>query len=156
MHSELFDRPVNRRGTDCLKYDFALERGKPEGVLPLWVADMDFPAPACVLDKLHAAVSHGIFGYSDTKSDYTALVRAWFASHYGWSPEDSWLVKTPGVVFALAAAVRRRGPGTGAAAAGDRGTGRKDRRQGLYRHAARQRGHVPRRLAQRGGRDEDV
>ena len=106
MNLVLFDRPVDRRGTDCLKYDFAVERGKPEGVLPLWVADMDFPAPACVLDKLHGAVSHGIFGYSDTKSDYTALVREWFASRYAWAPEDAWLVKTPGIVFALAAAVR--------------------------------------------------
>ena len=60
MHLALFDRPVERRGTDCLKYDFAAERGKPEGVLPLWVADMDFPAPPCVLDKLHGAVRHGI------------------------------------------------------------------------------------------------
>ena len=106
MHLELFDRPVERRGTDCLKYDFAAERGKPEGVLPLWVADMDFPAPPCVLDKLHGAVRHGIFGYSDTKPDYAGAVRGWFASRYGWAIEDAWLVKTPGVVFALAAAVR--------------------------------------------------
>ena len=55
-----FDHEIDRRGTDCLKYDFAAERGKPEGVLPLWVADMDFPAPPCVLDKLHGAVRHGI------------------------------------------------------------------------------------------------
>ena len=37
-----FDEVVERRGTGCLKYDFAKERGKKEDVLPLWVADMDF------------------------------------------------------------------------------------------------------------------
>ena len=37
-----FDRVIDRRGTESLKYDFALRRGKPEDVLPLWVADMDF------------------------------------------------------------------------------------------------------------------
>ena len=44
-----FDTPIDRRGTNSVKYDFARERGKPEEALPMWVADMDFPAPAEVL-----------------------------------------------------------------------------------------------------------
>ena len=101
-----FDRYTERRGTNSLKYDFAVERGRPADALPLWVADMDFPAPPCVLDALAATVSHGIFGYSDTKADYTAAVTGWFARRFGWQPQAEWLVKTPGVVFALAMAVR--------------------------------------------------
>ena len=45
-----FDEIVNRRGTDCLKYDFAVRRGMPEDVLPLWVADMDFKTTSYVED----------------------------------------------------------------------------------------------------------
>ena len=101
-----FDREIDRRGTMSLKWDFAREFGKPEGVLPLWVADMDFPAPQCVLDALKSAVDHGIFGYSDTKDDYADAVIGWLSRRFGWKPGREWLVKTPGVVFAIANAVR--------------------------------------------------
>ena len=101
-----FDTVIDRRNTDSLKYDFAVERGRPADVLPLWVADMDFRAPQCVLDALQASVSHGIFGYTDTKADYAEAVTGWFGRRFGWKPEAEWLVKTPGVVFALAMAIR--------------------------------------------------
>ena len=65
-----FDQEISRRNTNSLKYDFAAERGRPADVLPLWVADMDFPAPRPVLDALHKAVDHGIFGYSEVKEGY--------------------------------------------------------------------------------------
>ena len=101
-----FDTVIDRRNTNSLKYDFAVERGKPADVLPLWVADMDFSAPEAVLQALHRAVDHGIFGYSDVKSEYYDAVSNWFAQRFGWQTEKDWLVKTPGVVFALAMAVR--------------------------------------------------
>ncbi|MBR2716470.1 MAG: pyridoxal phosphate-dependent aminotransferase [Oscillospiraceae bacterium] len=101
-----FDREIERRGTCSLKYDFAVESGLPADVLPLWVADMDFPAPAPVLDALKKTVEHGIFGYSDAKEDYYAAVSGWFRERFGWETRREWLVKSPGVVFALAMAVR--------------------------------------------------
>ncbi len=101
-----FDRAVDRRGTGCIKYDFAVERGYPADVLPLWVADMDFPAPDCVTKALEARVRHGIFGYSDTKDGYFEAVQSWFARRHGLTLEKEWLIKTPGVVYALAASVR--------------------------------------------------
>ena len=101
-----FDKITDRKNTDSLKFDFAVERGKPADVLPLWVADMDFPAPQAVLDKLHAMADHGIFGYSDVKDDYYEAVAGWFERRFHWRPEAEWLIKTPGVVFALAMAVR--------------------------------------------------
>lgn len=101
-----FDRQIDRRGTNSLKYDFAVERGRPADVLPLWVADMDFQAPEPVLTALRETVEHGIFGYSETKEDYTQTVAAWFRERFGWNTRPEWLVKTPGVVFALAMAVR--------------------------------------------------
>ncbi|MDD2971377.1 MAG: pyridoxal phosphate-dependent aminotransferase [Lachnospiraceae bacterium] len=101
-----FDEIIDRRNTNSLKYDFAAERGKPADVLPLWVADMDFRAPEEVLEALHEAVSHGIFGYSEVKSAYYQAVAGWFTRHFQWTPQEEWLIKTPGVVFAINAAIR--------------------------------------------------
>lgn len=101
-----FDMVIERRGTNCLKYDFAWERGKQENVLPLWVADMDFQTASPILEKLEHTVKHGIFGYSEGKEDYFRAVANWYRNHFGWEVNQSWLVKTPGVVFAIAAAIR--------------------------------------------------
>jgi cystathionine beta-lyase len=101
-----FDTVIDRRNTNSLKYDFAKERGKSDGLLPMWVADMDFPAPPEVLADLHKVVEHGIFGYTEVKDDYYDALTAWFSSRYGFSFERRDVVKTPGVVFALALAVR--------------------------------------------------
>lgn len=101
-----FDEIIDRHGTSCLKYDFAAERGRPEGVLPFWVADMDFRAPQPVLDELSRRVQHGIFGYTDPKDSYKQVLLDWFHTHHNWSPTAEALVITPGVVFALCTAIR--------------------------------------------------
>ncbi len=101
-----FDVVVDRKNTDSLKYDFAREFGKPEDILPLWVADMDFKAPEAVLEALKARVEHGIFGYTDTKENYGKIVTGWFRDHHGWEADPKWLVKSPGVVFAINHAIR--------------------------------------------------
>lgn len=101
-----FDAIIDRRNTCSIKYDFAAERGMPEGLIPLWVADMDFKAPPAVIEALSQAVSHGIFGYSDVKQDYAAVVLDWFSRRFGWQANPSWLVKSPGIVFAIATAIR--------------------------------------------------
>ena len=101
-----FDTVIERRGTNCLKYDFAKERGKGEDVLPLWVADMDFQTAPEIRERLSQVVSHGIFGYSEGKEDYFAAVSKWYQKHFGWETKRQWLVKTPGVVFAIATAIR--------------------------------------------------
>lgn len=101
-----FDKIVNRKNTNSIKYDFAVERGRPEGILPLWVADMDFETSDFIIRDLKKAVSHGIYGYSDVKLDYFEVIHNWFLKHHNWKTEDSWLIKTPGVVFAIALAIR--------------------------------------------------
>lgn len=100
-----FDTVVDRKNTRSLKYDFAVERGKREDVLPLWVADMDFPACPAVISALKKTVDHGIFGYSEAKEDYFQAVHDWYLNHFGWEVKKEWLIKTPGIVFAIAAAV---------------------------------------------------
>ena len=101
-----FDKITDRKGTDCLKYDFAKERGRHEGILPLWVADMDFPTLPQVSERLRKITEHGIYGYSDAKEPYFQAILGWYEKHFSWKIQKEWLIKTPGVVFALAAAVR--------------------------------------------------
>ena len=101
-----FDDVIDRKGTDCLKYDFAKRRGMPEDVLPLWVADMDFRTSSYVEDAVIERTKHGIFGYSESKEDYFNAVAGWMKRHHNWDVEQRWLIKTPGVVFALAMSVK--------------------------------------------------
>lgn len=102
-----FDERIDRRNTDSLKYDFAAKRGMPDDILPLWVADMDFPAPDAVRQALAERAAHGIFGYSDAADDsYFDALSHWYAERFDWRLRPEWLIKTPGVVFALCAAIR--------------------------------------------------
>lgn len=101
-----FDEIVDRKNTGCLKYDFAVRRGKPEDVLPLWVADMDFKVSSYIEDALMERVRHGIFGYSESDEVYFEAVAGWMEKHKNWKIRPEWMIKTPGVVFALAMAVK--------------------------------------------------
>lgn len=101
-----FDTVIDRRDTDCLKYDFAKRRGLPEDVLPLWVADMDFRTSSYVEDALIERARQGIFGYTDHRESYFEAVSGWMKRHHGWDVREEWMIKTPGVVFALAMAVK--------------------------------------------------
>lgn len=101
-----FDKIINRKGTNCLKYDYAVERGKPADVLPLWVADMDFTVSEEITKSLHAAVDHGICGYTQPKDAYYNAITNWMEKNHNWKTKREWIMKTPGVVFALGAAVK--------------------------------------------------
>ena len=101
-----FDKITNRKGTNCLKYDYAVERGKPADVLPLWVADMDFTVSDEITKSLYAAVDHGIYGYTQPKDAYYNAITNWMEKNHNWKTKREWIVKTPGVVFALGAAVK--------------------------------------------------
>ena len=78
----------------------------PEDVLPLWVADMDFQTSSYVQDALIKQVQHGIFGYSDGQESYFEAVKGWLKKHHDWEVQEKWLVKTPGIVMALALSVK--------------------------------------------------
>lgn len=101
-----FDSVVERKNTKSLKYDFAEKRGKPKDILPLWVADMDFKISSYIEDALAKVNAQGIYGYSESDEAYFDALRAWMKRHYDWEVEEKWLIKTPGIVFALAMAVK--------------------------------------------------
>ena len=100
-----FDEIIDRRNTNSVKHDFAKEHGLPDDVIPLWVADMDFKTPIEVTQKLIECAEHGVFGYTGTKEDYFLALQNWFSSRFDYDIEPKWLIKTPGVVFAIATAI---------------------------------------------------
>lgn len=101
-----FELVIDRKNTHSLKYDMAHRLGKPEGILPLWVADMDFKTSSYIQEAIEKRVEHGVFGYSEVQEEYFDIVSSWMLKHHNWRVESQWLVKTPGVVYALAAAIR--------------------------------------------------
>ena len=101
------DTIIERKNTDCLKFDAATRRGYPEDILPLWVADMDFPAAPPILEALQKRINHGVFGYSEPDPErFFPVLERWFRERHNWQIQKDWLLQTPGVVFALAMAVK--------------------------------------------------
>jgi cysteine-S-conjugate beta-lyase len=96
-----FDQVVERRGTHSLKWT---RYGKD--VLPLWVADMDFPAPEPVREVLRQAIDHGVFGYELPSPKLLETVAARMERLYGWAVSPEMVVATPGIVAAFKAAAR--------------------------------------------------
>ncbi|HOT72774.1 MAG TPA: PatB family C-S lyase [Anaerohalosphaeraceae bacterium] len=92
-----FDDVPNRTGTDSLKW----ARYAGRDVLPLWVADMDFPAPPAVVEALRKRVDHGIFGYAVALPETYEAVCGWFEKRYGWPIQKEWIVWLPGLVCGL-------------------------------------------------------
>ena len=103
-----FDTITDRRNTRSLKYDFAAKRGYPEDVLPLWVADMDFKTSSFVEDALVKVSHHNIYGYSNIQpgDGFFEALSGWMNRHHNWEIDRSWHIMTPGVVFAIAVAIR--------------------------------------------------
>jgi cystathionine beta-lyase len=92
----------DRRGTGAEKWD----RWPDRDVIPVWVADMDFRAPAVVLDAIHARVEHGVFGYTDDPPGFAPALAGHLARLHGWDVDPTRIVGTPGVVTGLALSAR--------------------------------------------------
>jgi len=101
-----FDEIIERKNTNSLKHDFAVERGLPEDVLSFWVADMDFKMPVEIIQKLVERSEHGIFGYTGIKEDYIKVLQNWFLRRFDFKFSKEDVVLTPGVVFAICSAIR--------------------------------------------------
>jgi cysteine-S-conjugate beta-lyase len=100
-----FDRAIDRRGTDSVKWDLLNEEFGRDDVLPMWVADMDFAAPPEVCSALNARAEHEIYGYTIRPNSYYESIIYWIKSRHNWSIEKESIINTPGIVPALATAV---------------------------------------------------
>ncbi|MDR1675329.1 MAG: PatB family C-S lyase [Tannerella sp.] len=105
MKTYCFDEIIERRGTDCLKYD-RLDRyfGKKD-LMPFWVADMDFRTPDFIVDALKERCEHPVFGYTFPSDTYAESIRRWVHALYGWDVRSEWLSFIPGVVKGIALAL---------------------------------------------------
>ena len=101
-----FDKEINRYNTNSLKYDFKSDKNKPSNVLPMWVADMDFKCCDEILNDMHKKIEHGVFGYSKNDVNYFNTIKKWYQNNFDVELKQEWLITTPGVVFALATAVK--------------------------------------------------
>lgn len=101
-----FDRVVNRKGSDCLKWDYLKEFFGEDGLNALWVADMDFKTPDEILNPMIKRVEHGVFGYTARPAEFYRAIINWFRKRYHWEIEKDWIVTTPGVVPALNLAIQ--------------------------------------------------
>ena len=97
-----FDEIIERRGTNSYKWDLA----KEDGVIPMWVADMDFPTAPCITEALKKRVEHGIFGYTLVPDSYYEAITGWFSRRHGWQIEKDWILYTSGVVPAISCVLK--------------------------------------------------
>ncbi|OHD70026.1 MAG: hypothetical protein A2177_15585 [Spirochaetes bacterium RBG_13_68_11] len=100
-----FDTLPDRRGTASLKWDFAGRIAGREGLLPLWVADMDFAAPPAIAEAVARRAAHGVFGYTLEPESYFEAAMHWLADRHGWNVRREWLLAAPGVVQTISAAL---------------------------------------------------
>jgi cystathionine beta-lyase len=98
-----FVAPVNRNNTDSIRWD----RYASDDVIPLWVADMDFQSPPCVIDALAERVQNGVFGYTHAPDALRSSIASYLAEHYNWEVDPDWIVILPSVVSGLYTAVRQ-------------------------------------------------
>ncbi len=115
-----FDRIIDRKGSDCVKWDMSppafqtrpgaagpgSARQDSAGLLPLWVADMDFASPPAVCQAIRERAEHPVYGYALRPEGYLDAFADWMRLRHGAGVERPWLLSTPGIVAALAATIR--------------------------------------------------
>ena len=92
---------IDRNGTDCVKWDGTKGTFGEAGLLPLWVADMDFQAPACVREAVASWAAHGAYGYYKTPDRYYKAFQRWEQEQHGYTVEREWIRFSPGIVSAI-------------------------------------------------------
>lgn len=96
-----FDEVINRIGSCSFKWDKA-----PDGVLPMWVADMDFRTAPAIIKALQKRLEHGVFGYNIVPDEYYAAVINWFKRRHGVEYKKEWIICTTGVMPAISAIIK--------------------------------------------------
>jgi len=96
-----FDRVINRKGTDSVKYDLNGPMFGNEDVLPMWVADMDFEVPDFIREAIAERVSHPIYGYTYRPKRFYEALATWIHRRHGWEIRANTINFSPGIVPAL-------------------------------------------------------
>jgi len=101
-----FDKVIDRRNTDSVKWGTVEALFGDKDVLPMWVADMDFPIAQPITEALRKRTEHEVYGYAKPQPSVIESVVDRLRKKYNWKIEPEWVVFTPGVVPALHAAIR--------------------------------------------------
>ena len=101
MNTYNFDNVIERRGTGCVKWDEA-----DNGVIPLWVADMDFAVAPAIQEAIRKRAEHPIFGYTFVQEDYYEAVISWFKRRHHWTIAREHILYPIGVVPAMSVAIK--------------------------------------------------
>ncbi|MDO7907613.1 PatB family C-S lyase [Paenibacillus sp. JX-17] len=96
-----FNQSIKRTGTASSKWDGAAELFGSADILPMWVADMDFPAPSFVIEAMKERLEHGVMGYTFPSESYKASVQGWMEHRHHWKVEADAIRFSPGIVPAL-------------------------------------------------------
>lgn len=100
-----FDKVIDRRGTDTVKYDLLEPLFGRKDLIPLWVADMDFEVPPVIREAIVRRAEHGIYGYTVRSSGFYASVAEWLERRHGWKVDTGKIDFSPGIVPALVLSV---------------------------------------------------
>ena len=103
MEQKLFEEKygVERLNTHCTKWDGLKEKFGEDGLISMWVADMDFKAPEQVIEALQKRIEHGVFGYSLISNSYYDSFINWEEKRHGYKVKKEWIRYTPGVVSGI-------------------------------------------------------
>jgi len=105
IEAGMFDTRIDRRGTQSIKWDMKEKTPDGRDVLPMWVADMDFPVPDEVIAALRDRLDHPVFGYSDLRTSHKHAFSEWQLRRNGWEIREEWLTFAPGVMPAVRTAI---------------------------------------------------
>ncbi|MDD1763044.1 MAG: aminotransferase class I/II-fold pyridoxal phosphate-dependent enzyme, partial [Methanothrix sp.] len=101
-----FDTVVDRSGTGSLKWERVRNEAGKKDVVPLWVADMDFPPPEAVVAALRTRIEHPIYGYTDAPREYFEVLSTWYRTRHGAEVGTEAILTGPGLIPTLGIAVR--------------------------------------------------
>ena len=102
MNRYNFDETVERRGTNCVKWD----ESNDNEMIPMWVADMDFRVAPAIQEALQKRVAHGVFGYNIVPESYYEAVISWFSRRHQWQIQRDWILYTTAVVPAMSVVIK--------------------------------------------------
>jgi len=101
-----FDLKCDRSNTNCVKWDAVKDVFGREDIIPMWVADMDFPAAKPIVAALKKRAAHEFYGYTKPGQELIEAIVSRMQRKFNWQIRPEWIVFTPGVIPALSAAVR--------------------------------------------------
>ena len=93
-----FDKIIDRKGSGAIKCDALGKFFGRDGLIPMWVADMDFETPDFITEALTERMKHPVFGYTAEPEDYRPAICDWIAERHGWQVKSEWLSYIPGIV----------------------------------------------------------